>query len=77
MTPFSYEETKIMFAHALFTERAEREWTQQRLAEAAGVEQESVADIECAVRMPSVHTARKIANGLGMTLSELTKKAGI
>lgn len=71
----SYDGTKTSFAKALFKERTERGWTQQHLADMAGVEQSAVSDIECGVRLPHLHSARKIASGLNMTLAELLRKA--
>ncbi len=78
MTPVSYEETAKKFAHAVFRLRNEtgnHGITQMTLAERADMDQEAIQDVECAVRMPSIHTARKIAKGFGMSLAELMKEA--
>jgi len=46
-------------------------WTQETLAERAGMDRSYIAGIEAGLRNPSVKAVGKIAKGLGVRLSEL------
>jgi transcriptional regulator with XRE-family HTH domain len=51
--------------------RRERKWSQERLAEAAGMHRTYLAGIERALRNPSLENLVKLANATGITLAEL------
>lgn len=56
--------------------RAERDWTQERLAEEAGIAATSVVRLENAeISRPRVSTLKKLANALGIDAHELTSLA--
>jgi len=58
-------------AHRLIHLRNERHMTQTELAEAAGLTVEAVSRIERSKRIPRLGSLVKLAEGLGVTLSEL------
>jgi XRE family transcriptional regulator, regulator of sulfur utilization len=49
--------------------RREKKWTQQLLADRAGLPRSYVADLEGARRNPSLHTLVRLANALGAPLA--------
>jgi transcriptional regulator with XRE-family HTH domain len=51
--------------------REERGWTQQQLAEATGLKQPRVANIERSVSNPTLLTITRIANALGVRVERL------
>lgn len=51
--------------------RAERDWSQQHLAEALGVSRQSVNAIETGKYDPSLPLAFRIADVFGMTIEEI------
>lgn len=51
--------------------RAEKGWTQERLAEEASIQRSYIADLERGSRNPSVRTLVKLANALGIPVSSL------
>lgn len=59
------------FGDRLRALRAERGWTQERLAEATGMDRSFLADVERGARFPGLDTCWRIADGLGITLGEL------
>jgi putative transcriptional regulator len=56
--------------------RKEKKLTQAQLAEMVGVSQRSISFIETGWRNPSIGTAIKLANALGVTLDELVGARG-
>jgi transcriptional regulator with XRE-family HTH domain len=51
--------------------RHDEGWTQKVLADRAGPDRSYIAGIEAGLRNPSVKALRKVARGLGVSLSEL------
>ena len=51
--------------------RREKAWSQERLAEEAGMHRTYLAGIERALRNPSLENLIKLANALNVTLPEL------
>lgn len=51
--------------------REAKRWTQEVLAEQAGLDRSYVAGIEAGLRNPSVKAVAKVAHGLGVSLSDL------
>jgi len=60
-----------IFGSAIRRVRSERGWSQERLAEAAGLTTTYVGQIERGVRIPSLTVVLKLARGLGVTPSAL------
>lgn len=54
--------------------REARGWTQAQLAEAAGVAQSLISDLEAGKRASRYTTLMRIAKALGVSLSELTSE---
>lgn len=50
--------------------------TQLQLSEVSGVNRVSIAKYESGKSTPSLQTAERLAMALGVTIDELTKKAG-
>lgn len=61
----------IKFGQTVRKHRMERGWSQEKLAERAGLHRTYVADIERGVRNVSLRNLDKIAQALEMTLCEL------
>ena len=51
--------------------RREKKWSQEKLAEVADMHRTYLAGIERALRNPSLENLVKLANALGVTMSEL------
>ncbi|MDB5438455.1 MAG: putative HTH-type transcriptional regulator y4dJ [Caulobacteraceae bacterium] len=51
--------------------RTERELSQEELAHRAGMDRTYISQIERGVKSPTVETLEKVANGLGVTISDL------
>lgn len=51
--------------------RLRHEWSQARLAEAAGVSQQAVSEVERAEQVPSLEVAAKLALALDTTVQSL------
>lgn len=51
--------------------REGRDWTQETLADHAGIDRSYIAGIEAGLRNPSVKALAKIAKGLGIKMAEL------
>ncbi len=49
--------------------REAKGWTQERLAERAGIDRSYIAGIEAGLRNPSAKALAKIAKGFGLNLS--------
>jgi transcriptional regulator with XRE-family HTH domain len=60
-----------VFGDRLRDLRHQRGWTQERLAEATGLDRSFLADVERGARFPGLDTCWRIADGLGITLGEL------
>jgi len=56
--------------------RESNEWTQEALAAKAGLDRSYVAGIEAGLRNPSTKALAKLANALGVTLSDLFEGVG-
>jgi transcriptional regulator with XRE-family HTH domain len=54
--------------------RAQRGWTQERLAEAATVDRSYLAGIEAGRRNPSVRNLLKIGNALGVRVRDFFER---
>ena len=52
--------------------RAERGWSQEELADRAGVHRTYVSGVERGVRNPTITALEKIAGGLGVKIGALT-----
>jgi transcriptional regulator with XRE-family HTH domain len=50
--------------------RRDRGWTQEQLAEAAGMDRSFLADVERGVRNPTLDTIHRLALGLGISPAE-------
>lgn len=57
--------------NTLRAERERREWSQSRMAEAAGVTRQSYAAIESGASVPSTEVALRLARALGRSVEEL------
>ncbi len=53
-------------------ERVKRDWTQERLAEEADLNKNSIGSIERGDSSPSIDTLAKIAEAFGVALHDLT-----
>lgn len=56
--------------------RSQKKWSQEDLALECGVNKNYLSDLERGMRNPTVKVLTKIANGLGVSLSELFKGVG-
>lgn len=57
--------------NTLLSERERRQWSQSRMAEAAGISRQSYAAIESGGAVPSTEVALRLARALGRTVEEL------
>lgn len=64
-----------LLGQAIRKHRERLDLTQEELAEKAELHRTYLADIERGARNPSLETLRRIALGLGISLSELLKTA--
>ena len=48
-------------------------WTQQELADAAGLALDTISDLERGAREPRPHTMRRIAQALGVRIQDITE----
>ena len=64
-------QAKRALADRLRDLRHEKGWSQERLAEEASMHRTYLAGIERALRNPSLENLVKLANALGVTVSEL------
>ena len=51
--------------------REGKDWTQERLADGAGLDRSYIAGIEAGLRNPSFRALARIAKGLGVSVSEV------
>jgi len=70
----SAAKAKSALAERLRELRRERKWSQERLAEEAGMHRTYLAGIEREIRNPSLESLVKLANALELTLAELFGK---
>jgi transcriptional regulator with XRE-family HTH domain len=56
-----------VFAHNLLVARLARDWTQQRLADTAGVSRATVAQLESGTGDPKLSTVEQLATALGVS----------
>jgi transcriptional regulator with XRE-family HTH domain len=54
--------------------RSERDWTQEQLAERAGLHRRTVQDVERGTTRPRLSTCIRIANALDVPLSVIVRK---
>ena len=54
--------------------RIENELSQEELADLAGLHRTYISQIERGLKSPSLRSLEQIANGLGVTLSELLRR---
>ena len=64
---------KVQFGMRLRYLREQRHWTQEQLSFESGINKNYISDIENGRRNPTLEIMEKLANSLGVTLSELTK----
>lgn len=66
-------ETTVLkkLAKQIVSLRAEKQWSQEVLAERSSIQRSYIADLERGQRNPSVRTLVKIANALGIPVSSL------
>ena len=62
--------TKIIGRRIKF-ERMKRDWSQENLAELAGINKSTIGFIERAMNSPSIETVEKIAKAFGMSFLDL------
>ena len=60
----------------IFTLRNNKKLNQRQLAEKCGVTQQFIQMVESGKRTPSLNTAKKLAEALGVTIDDLIGKAG-
>lgn len=58
---------------AVRTVRARQEFTQEQVSEAAGLHPTYVSDIERGARNPSWEAMTRLANGMGVTITEIAE----
>ena len=63
------------FAEAVKKLRKERKLSHEKLAIVSGVTRTTIANIEACRKSPTLATCYKVANSLGIKLSELIQKA--
>jgi XRE family transcriptional regulator, regulator of sulfur utilization len=64
-------ELKLAFGRAVRALREERGLSQERLAEAADVDDTYISGLERGQRNPTLLTVQRVASALGVTLAEL------
>lgn len=60
----------------IFALRNNKKLNQRQLAEKCGVTQQFIQMVESGKRTPSLNTAKKLAEALGVTIDDLIGKAG-
>ena len=65
------DEEKIAFGRAVFRLRDARRWSQNKLGALAGVDGQTVSNIETGARFPRGDTYEGIAKAFGMSVTEL------
>ena len=56
--------------------REDKGWTQEVLADRAGLDRSYIAGIEAGLRNPSVKALAKVAKGLGLSISDVVASVG-
>lgn len=67
----SASDRRIEFGKRLRAARSDRQWSQEALAEHAGVERKLIYRTELGTHSPKLDTAFKLAAALGVSLAEL------
>jgi transcriptional regulator with XRE-family HTH domain len=62
------------FPHVLRKVRTDKGLSQEELADLAGLHRTYISQIERGLKSPSLRSLEQIANGLGVTLSELLRR---
>ena len=70
----SDEQTAKAFGAALRAERTKRGWSQERLAEGAGLHRVYISELERGLRSPTLKAFMRIADALEMKPSVLMRK---
>ncbi len=70
-----YKHIRVRFGLAIRHLRLKQELTQEELAHRALLHRTYLTDIERGTRNPSIEVVEKLANGLGINLSDLFKLA--
>lgn len=68
-------EPRMKLVHAVVVARAERNWTQQHLAEACGMRQPAIARFERADTDPRLDTLMRIFHALDLDLEVVQRRA--
>lgn len=69
--PYCPANAREQLALSLRRMRAKREWSQEDLAAAAGLDRSFIAHVERSARNISIDNIEKLAIGLGVTIAEL------
>jgi XRE family transcriptional regulator, regulator of sulfur utilization len=69
--PVSESTALLRLATRIKALRADKEWSQEQLAERASIQRSYLADLERGSRNPSVRTLVKIANAFRVSLRDL------
>lgn len=67
------QQRRIEFGNRLRAARVDRQWSQEALAEHAGVERKLIYRTELGTHSPKLDTAFKLAAALRVSLSELVQ----
>jgi transcriptional regulator with XRE-family HTH domain len=69
------EDLRQAFGRAIRTLRQQRDWTQEDLALAAGLQPTFISDIERGARAPGLATQRRLADALDVRIWQIFKLA--
>lgn len=64
----------MKYGEVVYKLRAEKGYSQERLAKQAGAAQKSISVYEAGSSLPSVKIAERIAKALGVTLTEMMRQ---
>jgi transcriptional regulator with XRE-family HTH domain len=62
---------RVRLGNRVRTLRRERQWTQVELAEMLGIDRSYLSEIETGKKDPSLRVLKTIADGFGLSLSQL------
>ena len=74
-TQKSYAELSECIVRLLYAERKGRGLSKYAVEQRSGISQQMVGYVERGLRRPSLETALRMADGLGVDLAEIIKKA--